>query len=304
MKNVNWRQPRWIHSVCRRLSRNPVNHNSFPHPWIERSIWVSQAVISMCWDCWPLYDLRSVLKISSCGHQSLTRRKAVSRISSFLDQSRPTGLCTNASRQGLESVLQGTRPRFLSDTGSRYAIIELELLAVVWAIHKCQAGLPYITVFTNYHPLISILNYHRLDEIENPWLLRLKTRIMAYSFTVEWVKGAPGLYEVPSQSINTKNPQSNGKIEATVRILIRGSWRGNCLDEGTSVLKYHFKETASHQHKASRGHTPQSLLRSAEEADKQALSHQEKVTTTNPCGLLLTDYLSLDRTTSGTECSL
>ena len=67
------------------------------------------------------------------------------------------------------------------------------VLAVVWAIHKCQiflAGLPHFTVLTDHHPLISILNHHRLDEIENPRLQRLKTRIMAYSFTAEWVKGA------------------------------------------------------------------------------------------------------------------
>ena len=124
-------------------------------------------------------------------------------ILSYFDQSRPTRLCTDASRQGLGFVLQQKAgdnwalvqagSRFLSDTESRYAIIELELLAVVWAIHKCQiflAGLSQFTVLTDHHPLISILNHHRLDEIENPRLQRLKTRIMAYSFTAEWVKGA------------------------------------------------------------------------------------------------------------------
>ena len=41
----------------------------------------------------------------------------------------------------------------------------------------------------DHHPLIPILNNHRLDEIENPRLQCLKTRIMAYNFTAEWVKG-------------------------------------------------------------------------------------------------------------------
>ena len=84
-------------------------------------------------------------------------------------------------------------PRFLSDAESRYAIIELELLAVTWAIHKCDlflAGLPHFTVVTDHHPLISILNNHRLDEIVNPRLQRLKTRVLAYNFTAEWIKGA------------------------------------------------------------------------------------------------------------------
>ena len=77
-------------------------------------------------------------------------------------------------------------------TESRYAIIELELLAVSWAIYKCKlflAGLPHFKVFTDHHPLIPILNNHRLDEIENSRLQRLKTRIIGYNFTAEWVKG-------------------------------------------------------------------------------------------------------------------
>ena len=44
-------------------------------------------------------------------------------------------------------------------------------------------------VITDHNPLIPILNSHRLDEIENPWLQRLRTRIMAYNLTAEWCKG-------------------------------------------------------------------------------------------------------------------
>lgn len=65
-------------------------------------------------------------------------------ILSYFDPVRPTRLCTDASRQGLGFILQQksgdswtliqAHSRFLSDTESRYAVIELELLAVVWAI--------------------------------------------------------------------------------------------------------------------------------------------------------------------------
>ena len=82
--------------------------------------------------------------------------------------------------------------RFILDTESRYAIIELELLAVLLAIYKCKlflAGLPHFKVITDHHPLIPIHNNHRLDEIENPQLHRLKTRIIGYNFTAEWIKG-------------------------------------------------------------------------------------------------------------------
>ena len=100
---------------------------------------------------------------------------------SFFDLEKPTRLCTDASRQGLGFVLQQQNgdhwtliqagSRFLSDAESRYAVIEFELLAVSWAITKCKlflAGLPHFTVVTDQHPLIPILNNHRLDEIENP----------------------------------------------------------------------------------------------------------------------------------------
>ena len=122
---------------------------------------------------------------------------------SYFDPTKPTRLCTDASRQGLGFVLQQQSgsawtliqagSRFLSDVETRYAIIELEMLAVVWAVIKCKvflAGLPRFTIVTDHHPLIPILNNHRLDEIENPRLQRLKAKIMSYGFTAEWVKGS------------------------------------------------------------------------------------------------------------------
>lgn len=122
---------------------------------------------------------------------------------SFFDASKPTRLCTDASRQGLGFVLQQQSDdgmwnlvqagsRFLTDAESRYAVIELEMLAVCWAVMKCKlflTGLQHFSVITDHNPLIPIINSHRLDEIENPRLQRLKTRLMAYNCTAEWLKG-------------------------------------------------------------------------------------------------------------------
>ena len=86
----------------------------------------------------------------------------------------------------------GPGSRFLMDAESRYATIELELLAVAWAVLKCRiylAGLQHFQVFTDHHPLIPIPNSHRLEEIENPRLQRLKTRLMGYNLTAIWIKG-------------------------------------------------------------------------------------------------------------------
>ena len=64
-------------------------------------------------------------------------------------------------------------------------------MAVAWAIKKCHiAGLLHFSLLTDHHPLIPILSGHRLDEIENPRLQRLKTKIIGYNFTAEWVKGS------------------------------------------------------------------------------------------------------------------
>ena len=116
---------------------------------------------------------------------------------SYFNQRKETRLCTDASRQGLGFVLQQkmgntwsliqARSRFLSDPESRYAVIELELLAVAWAMTNCNiflAGLPHFTVVTDHHP---ILNSHRLEEIQNPRLQRLKTKIMGYTFKAAWL---------------------------------------------------------------------------------------------------------------------
>ena len=103
--------------------------------------------------------------------------------------------------------------RFLSDAESRHAVIELELLAVSWAIMKCKiflAGLPHFTAVTDHHPLVPILNNHQLDEIKNPRLQRLKTNIMAYNFTTEWVKGA--LNHAPDTL--SRNPVSDPQPQA------------------------------------------------------------------------------------------
>ena len=143
----------------------------------------------------------------------------------FFDSCKPTGLCTDASRQGLGFILQQqdgnnwvliqAGSRFLSDPESRYAVIELELLTVAWAITKCKlflAGLPHFIVITDHHPLIPILNSHRLDKIENPRLQCLKTRVMAYNFTGEWVKGT--LNNAPSivQIIGPSNKLTKSEI--------------------------------------------------------------------------------------------
>jgi len=70
--------------------------------------------------------------------------------------------------------------RFLSDTETRYAMIELEMLGVAWAITKCRIyllGMEDFEVVTDHKPLIPILNSYSLDQIENQRLQRLRNKI-------------------------------------------------------------------------------------------------------------------------------
>ena len=119
------------------------------------------------------------------------------------DPSLPTVLHTDASRRkglgfallqqhGEQWRLVQCGSRFLQDSETRYAIVELELLAVVWAVQKCRLyllGLSSFNVVTDHQPLIPILNHYTLDMVENPRLQRLKAKLSMYTFNTVWRKG-------------------------------------------------------------------------------------------------------------------
>ena len=141
-------------------------------------------------------------------HHQRAFEKAKTRLTSvpplgYFDPTRPTTIATDASRKkGLGFVLRQADgegrwhviqagSRFLSDAETRYATIELEALAVCWALQKCRlfiCGLPSVEVLTDHRPLVPILNSKTLDEIENPRLQRLKLRMSEFAhFTATWV---------------------------------------------------------------------------------------------------------------------
>ena len=121
---------------------------------------------------------------------------------SYFQFGAPTRIETDASRtKGLGFALLQYQDekwrliqcgsRFLSDAESRYAMIELECLAVVWAIRKCHvflAGSPF-SVVIDHKPLLPILNCYTLDRIDNPRLLRLVMKLQSYQLVAEWRRG-------------------------------------------------------------------------------------------------------------------
>ena len=122
----------------------------------------------------PLLSTKNEFLWSPTHDEAFSRVKAsltAPPVLSFFSIGKATRLSTDASRQGLGFILQqktGDKwtliqagSRFLSDAESRYAIIELEMLAVVWAVHKCKmflSGLQHYSILTDHNPLVPILN--------------------------------------------------------------------------------------------------------------------------------------------------
>ena len=82
--------------------------------------------------------------------------------------------------------------RFLSDVESRYAVCEIEMLAVAWACRKCSlylSGMQQFEVVTDHRPLIPVLNSKSLLDIENPRLQRLRERLTPFNFVATWRQG-------------------------------------------------------------------------------------------------------------------
>ena len=88
--------------------------------------------------------------------------------------------------------------RFLTDVETRYAVIELELLALVWACKKTDIyikGMQTFEVLLDHRPLIPVLNKKTLAEIENPRLQRLREKLVPYNFIASWRQGK--LHSIP-----------------------------------------------------------------------------------------------------------
>ncbi|XP_065195507.1 uncharacterized protein LOC135826833 [Sycon ciliatum] len=152
--------------------------------------------------------LRGLLKppMSSSGHPEHTTAMNATKEAlldppslAHFDPTAPTRLECDAARTkglglGLWQLPDGSwrltqfGSRFLSDTETRYDMIELELFGVAWAVQKCHiflAGMPF-QVIVDHQPLVLILHTYTLDQIENPRLQRLVAKVTQYQLSVSW----------------------------------------------------------------------------------------------------------------------
>ena len=96
----------------------------------------------------------------------------------------------DASRQKVFKIVH-CGSKGLTPTQQRYSTIELECLAIVWAILKCSfylRGLPLFSVYTDHRPLQGVFQNDIFD-LASPRLQRLREKIAMYSFQVCWVPG-------------------------------------------------------------------------------------------------------------------
>ena len=115
----------------------------------------------------------------------------------YYDVSKPVTVQCDASQSGLGAVLlQDGQPvcyasRALTDTESRYAQIEKELLAITWACDKFDQylyGRDKVTVETDHEPLKPVLQkaIHKSPKR----LQRMRLALQKYNLEVQYKKGS------------------------------------------------------------------------------------------------------------------
>ena len=137
----------------------------------------------------------------------------------YFDKTKKHTIQSDASKKGLSAVLlQESKPvmymsRALTETEQRYSNIEMELLAIVFALERLNHYTfdRTITVQSDYQPLQSIWK----KSIASPRLQRLLLRLAHYDINIEFLRGkenmiADALSRVcPLQSNNSKVKDSN-----------------------------------------------------------------------------------------------
>ena len=139
------------------------------------------------------------------------------------DPSLKSTVYTDASRTGLGFLLVQTSPngrkrliqcgsRSLQPAEKRYAVIELELLGLVFALKKCHFYLfqTEFDVVVDHKPLLGIFQKH-LPDIENMRLLRLRTKINEYNFTLKWIQGQENV--IADVLSRTDFPDGNDQLD-------------------------------------------------------------------------------------------
>lgn len=142
----------------------------------------------------------------------------------YFDPSLPVVVAADASSYGLGAVLYQVKDstkhpvayasRTLLPSEQRYAQIEKELLASVWACEKFQRyliGLESFTLLTDHKPLVTFINHRDLDQVPVR-CQRLLMRLMRFAPKAEYISGEK-LYVADTLSRHpVDQPSSNDEM--------------------------------------------------------------------------------------------
>ena len=104
---------------------------------------------------------------------------------------------------GWQVVLAGSR--FTKGPETRYAPVEGEALAVAWSLEATKhytLGNNNLLVATDHKPLLKVLGDRKLEDIDNPRLLKLKEKTLRWKFNIIHV---PGKIHVGPDTLSRKD---------------------------------------------------------------------------------------------------
>ena len=81
---------------------------------------------------------------------------------------------------------------FTTDAESRYALVEGEALALIYALESCRMFVlrcPLLMISGDHKPLTAIFGDCELEKITNPCLLNFKEQSLMYQFTIKHTPG-------------------------------------------------------------------------------------------------------------------
>ena len=103
------------------------------------------------------------------------------------------------------------------DRGENYAIIELEALAIVWAIKKAKfylRGMPHFDVITDHRSRMGVFS-KSLTQLDNHHLTRIREKVMDFNFDIVW---RPGKENVIADALSCSSTGGAGRGEKAIPV--------------------------------------------------------------------------------------